>query len=244
MQKICLGLFLLALAACAHTPDQADDSRPLDVRLQDLVTFYNARQFEQVRTLFTKSATVQSPVTPRRASVDAFLAASAAENGTIGFHSTEVLFSQPGWAKTRSMIVANSPGRYSYNEPVEIDWRLEDGYWRISRLTFSNWSSILGVWHRGGMRGETSIELRILPGGIYQVYFGQDQTVPAFKGTYRLEGNKITFADESASEASMFQKGEGSYMFTFVPKGMEFRLVEDENTWRSERYPGLWFTAK
>ncbi len=244
MQKLCLGFILLALAACAHTPDQPDDSKPLDQRLQDFVSFYNARQFEQVRTLFTKTATVQFPVTPRRASVEAFLAASAAEPCTISFHSTEILFTQPGWAKTRSMIVASSPGRYSYNEPVEIDWRLEDGYWRMSRITFSNWSSIFGVWRRGGLRGETSIELRILPGGTYQVNFGQDQTLPAFRGTYRMEGNKITFADDSASDASMFQKGEGSYMFTFGPKGMELRKVEDENTWRADRYPGLWYTTQ
>jgi hypothetical protein len=242
MRYFLLLLLAAAVASCAHRDPVApvSDQVPFDQRLTQFAAYHNSRQTEALRNFFTKDATVQSPVTPRSASASQFLSALAAEPYTISFSNTETIYSLPGKAVTRSAGAASSPGKFNLKETVTVDWRLEDGYWRIARLRFVEWPSIIGTWRHAGLRGEGSIELRVLPGGTYVVYVGDDYAMPAFRGRYRLEGNRITFADTGADNPRDFQPGEGVYSFVRAGNGVTLQKVEDANTWRTERFDGAW----
>lgn len=242
MRNFLLLLLIGTLASCAHRDPvaPASDQVPFDQRLAQFAVFHNTRQAEALRGYFTKDAVIQSPVTPRAAGVAQFLTALAAEPYTLTFSNTETIYSLPGKAVTRSQGTASSPGKFNFKETVSVDWRLEDGDWRISRLRFIEWPSIIGAWRRAGLKNEGSIELRVLPGGTYVVYTGDEFSMPAFRGRYRLEGNKITFADSGADNPREFQPGEGSYLFVRAGNGVTLRKIDDENTWRTERFDGAW----
>lgn len=239
MRYFVLSLSLF-LAACAHEPKPVADNTPFDQRLAQFASLQNSGNYEALRSHFTKTASIQSPLTPQGTSADRYLRALAAEPYTLTFNNTETVYSFPGRAMTQSEAVATSPGRFSIRERVTVDWRLEDDYWRIARIIYGNWPAIIGTWKRSGLKNEGSIELRVMPGGTYVVYTAEDYSAPAFRGQYRLEGNKITFGDTSAWEAKQFQRGEGSYIFVRTPTGLTFRKVDEENTWRNERYEGVW----
>ena len=171
------------LAACAHRESPpANDRIPFDQRLSHFQSLHNGTKFEELRAYFTKDATIQSPLTPRPVGVEKYLTALKAEPYQLSFSRTEVVYSLPTRAATRSDAVASAPGRFDLKERVTVDWRVENGYWRISRILFPNWSPIVGTWRRGGLRGEGSIELRILPDGKYLVVLAADASTPEFRG--------------------------------------------------------------
>ncbi len=229
------------LCACAHRERPfAGDRVPFDERLTQFQSLHNRSAIEELRLFFTKNATIQSPITPRPARVEKYLEALKGEPYQLVFTRIEVVYSLPRRAATRSDVLANAPGRFNLKERVTIDWRVEDGYWRISSIVFSDWSPVVGSWRRSGLQREGSIELRILPDGNYIVYVGGDYTAPQFRGRYRLEANKIVFTDTSSIDPQQLQGGEGSYLFVRTATGIDLRKVEDENSWRAERYEGLW----
>jgi len=236
---LCVGVLALVSCASRETPAPADNT-PFDQRLAQFASLQNSGQYDALRSHFTKTALIQSPVTSNLASPERYLRALAAEPFTLSFGKTETIYAFPGRAMTHSQVTASAPRRFNLNERVAVDWRLEDGYWRIARITYANWPPIIGTWKRSGLRQEGSIELRILPGGTYVVYTAEDYSAPAFRGQYRLEGNKIFLADTSAWEAKQFQSGEGSYIFLRTPTGVTFRKVDEANTWRAERFEGAW----
>ncbi len=242
MRHFLLLLLAAVAASCAHRDPvaPASDQVPFDQRLNQFAACHNSRQAEALRSYFTKDATIQSPVTPRSAGVAQFLSALAAEPYAIAFFNTETIYFLPGKAVTRSVGTASCSGKFNVKESVTVDWRLEDGYWRIARLRFVEWPSIIGTWRHAGLKGEGSIELRILPGGTYMVYVGDDYAMPAFRGRYRLESNRITFADTGSDNPRDFQPGEGRYTFVRSGNGVTLRKIEDENTWRTERFDGAW----
>jgi hypothetical protein len=232
------------LFACAHRERSfVGDGIPFDERLIQFQALHNRSAIEDLRLYFTKNATIQSPITPRPASVEKYLNALKAEPYQLVFTRIEVVYSLPRRAATRSNVLASAAGRFNLNERVTVDWRVEDGHWRISRIAFSDWSPVVGSWRRSGLKREGSIELRILPDGNYIVYVGGDYTAPQFRGRYRLEANKIIFTDTSSIDPERLQGGEGSYLFVRTATGIDLRKVEDENSWRAERYEGLWSSA-
>jgi len=233
---------LLSCASRSPASGAADpgDNLPFDQRLARLAALNNARQYDAMASHFTKDALVQSPVTPRGANVTQFLRAAAADPFDLAFSQTENVYSFPERATTRSDATVSAPGKFNLKERVTVDWRREDGYWRIARLIFADWPAILGTWRRGGLRDDGSLELRILPGGTYVVYLAENYAAPEYRGRYTLEGNKITFVDTSANDPKNFQSGEGSYLFIRTPTGVTFRKVDEQNTWRAERYEGAW----
>jgi len=237
-------LLCLALASCAHHQVAQTDNAPLDQRLTTIAAMHNSGDAAAFKSYFAKGATIQLPATPRFASVDRYLQALAADPYNIAFSNTEIVYSLTGRSATRSTMTANSPGRLNLQEQVTVDWVMEDGYWKISRIAVTDWPTIIGTWRRSGLKDEGSLELQILPGNNYLVYVGEDHTLPAFRGHYTLEGNKITFADSSANEAKNYQAGAGSYIFTRTSTGMNFRKVDEGNTWRSERFDGDWMQAR
>lgn len=234
--------FVLLFASCAHREPEVSvtDGVPFDQRLAQFATFHNNRQAEEIRSFFTKDATIQSPVTPRSAGVAQFVSALTADPYQIAFSNTETIYSLPGRAVTRSVGTVSVPGRYSLKENVSVDWRLEDGYWRIARLRFTEWPAILGTWRRAGLPNEGSIELRVLPGGTYFVFTGDDYSMPAFRGKYRLEANKIYLTDTLSNDPRQYQPVEGSYLFVRSGNGITLQKVADDNTWRTERFAGDW----
>jgi hypothetical protein len=238
-----LSVFLCSalLVGCAgRAPEPAPADLPFDQRLGAVTALHNSGQYDALRTHFTKDAVVQSPVTPRSASLDTYLSALAADPYALSFAGTETIYSLPGRAVTRSQGTASSPGRFSLKETVTVDWRLEDGHWRIARLRFPEWPAVMGTWRKSGLKNEGSIELRILPGGTYVVFTRDDYFSPAFRGRYRLEANKITLTDTSANDPRDLQPGEGSYFYLRDANGITLRKVEDQNTWRDERFEGAW----
>jgi hypothetical protein len=241
LRFVLLFLCGAVLGACAHRERNAlGDGVPFDQRLIQFQTLHNRAAIEELRPFFTKNATIQSPITPRPARVEKYLSTLKAEPYQLVSTRTEVVYSLPARAATRSDVVASAAGRFNLRERVTVDWRVEDGYWRISRIAFSDWSPIVGAWRRSGLAREGSIELRILPDGNYLVYLRGDYTAPGFRGRYRLEANRIVFTDTSASDSHELQGGEGSYLFVRTATGIDLRKIQDENSWRAERYEGPW----
>ena len=235
----------LLLVACAQREKLfVDDQVPFDQRLITFQALHNSLQIKELKAYFTKNALIQSPLTPRAAGPDKYLETLAAEPYYLSFSDTQVVYSLPRRAATRSDVVASAAGRFNLKERVTVDWQVEDGYWRISRILFSDWSPIVGTWRHSGLNREGSIELRVLPDGTYLVFLAEDPSAPAFRGSYRLEGNKIIFVDTSSSDPQKLQSGEGSYLFVRTATGVDLRKVQDENTWRSERFEGIWSAAR
>ena len=231
----------LLLVACTHREKAPIDDRiPFDQRLIHFQSLHNSARIEELRVYFTKDAMIQSPLTPRAASSEKYLQALAAEPYHLAFSRTEVVYSLPRRAATRSDVVVSAAGRFNLKERVTVDWRIEGGYWRISRILFSDWSPIVGTWRRSSLRREGSIELRILPDGNYLTYLAGDYSAPEFRGNYRLEGNRIIFVDTSSNDPRQLQSGEGSYLFVRTATGVDLRKIQDENAWRAERFEGVW----
>jgi hypothetical protein len=243
--RYCFPFFLsVLLASCAHRgPQPVADRVPFDQRLSDFQALHNDVQVEGLRAYFTKDASIQSPLTPRPAGVEKYLSALKAEPYQLSFSRTDLVYSLPRRAATRSEAVARAPGRFDLKERVTVDWRVDGGYWRISRIAFSDWSPIVGTWRRSGPGREGLIELRVLPDGNYLVFVAGDYSVPAFRGRYRLERNHVAFADTSANDFQQLQTAEGSYVFVRTPTGIDLRKIQDENAWRTERFEGPWTAA-
>jgi hypothetical protein len=234
----------LLLVACAHREKPlVDDRVPFDQRLMQFQSLHNGVRIVELRAYFAKDAMIQSPLTPRAARAEKYLQALAAEPYHLAFSRTEVVYSLPRRAATRSDVVASATGRFNLKERVTVDWRVEDGYWRISRILFSDWSSMVGTWRHSGLKREGSIELRLLPDGDYLVHLAGDSSALEFRGRYRLEGNRIVFADTSSNDPHQLQTGEGSYLFVRTATGMDLRKIQDENSWRAERFEGIWLAS-
>jgi hypothetical protein len=242
--RFLIPLCLMLLAGCGQREFVAPpDNTPLARHLEIFSEMQNRGDWEGLRSHFTKNAKIQSPATPQTSGVESYLQAIAKDPYTLQIHNTENIYSFPGRAMTRSDVTVKTPGRPALRERLAVDWEFEDNYWRIAKMVYSDWSSIIGRWRRSGLRQEGSIELRVLPGGRYVVYTADDYSVPAFKGDYRLEGNRITFSDVSSYEASLYQNGEGRYSFVRTPTGMTLGKLREENTWRDARYEGAWSPA-
>lgn len=241
------GLFVLLaagfVASCAHRPVQVEFV-DFDQQLATVASLHNSRQYEALKTHFADAATIRLPATPRTGNINAYIEGLEKAPYTINFGATEVVYSMPGRATTRSTAAIHAPARLNLQEKVTIDWVLDDGYWKIARIAVADWSPIIGTWRRGSVKGEGSLELRIQPGGTYQLYVKDDFSMPAFKGTYTLEGNKITFTDTSSYDGSLYQPVPGSYLFLRTSSGLNFRRINEENTWRSERFDGDWMAAR
>ncbi len=240
------AFFVLAgavlLASCAHREPEihAVDPTSLGDRLSTVAKAHNSARHEQFTEQFARNATIQLPASPRGSGVSGYLTALALDPYTISFTKPEMVYSLPTRAATRSTMIASAPGRFNIQERVTVDWIWEDGAWKIARIAVSEWPAIVGTWRRSGLKGEGSIELRILPGNTYAIYHGEDMAVPAFRGRYSLEGNRITFTDTSANEATRFESAPGVYTYIVSGRGVNLIRVEDSNSWRKERFEGDW----
>ncbi len=232
------------VSSCAGRDPGSGATIPLDQQLSHFITLQNARSVDEMRTHLAPGAIIQSPVSQRGANVDRFLSAYAASAYTTTIHSTELIFSLPERAVTRSEVTVSQPGQYSMKEQMVVDWVFKDSAWRISRIRFPGWSSFLGTWRRAGARGEGSIELRLLPGDTYLVFLKDQTSLPAFRGKYTIEGNLVTLTDFSADDPSALDRGEGRYRITRTSTGASFVKVEDANIWRSERFDGPWTASR
>ena len=237
-------LLVLTLGACAHREEAPRDTMPFDQRLARFEGFHNKLQIEELETYFTPDATIQSPVTPRGSRVQTYLRALSSEPFTFRFSNTEVIYAFSDRVATVSDATVTSPGRFNLKSRVSMDWKMEDGYWRIARLRFAEWPAVAGIWRRGGLRREGSIELRIIPDGTYLVYLADDFSFPEFKGRYRIEGNRIALTDTGANDRQRLEEVEGVYLFTRTESGIDLRKLQDENSWRSERFDGAWSAAR
>lgn len=240
------AFFVLAgavlLASCAHQEPEvhAVDPTSLGDRLSTVARTHNSARHEQFADQFAPNATIQLPASPRGASVEGYLAALNLDPYTISFSKPEMVYSLPSRAATRSLMTANAPGRFNIQERVTVDWVWVDGAWKISRIAVSEWPAIVGTWRRSGLKGEGSIELRILPGNTYAIYLGEDMAVPAFRGRYTLAGNRITFTDTSANEATRFESAAGTYTYIASGRGVNLTRIEEGSAWRKDRFEGDW----
>ena len=243
---LAVSAVVLAFSSCAHRPPEpvVTDPTPLDKKLEQFTSVQNRLKFEELRPFFAKDATVQSPITPRPVSADTYLKALAVEPFGLQFTNTEMVYGFPTRAVTRSDVVAGAPGKFNLKERVTVDWRLEDGSWRIARIVYPAWSSLLGTYRRGGLRNEGSLELRLMPGGKYTVYTAENFSAPEYRGDYVVDGNRLTLTDTGANEPRNFQGGAGVYVLTRTSTGMNFQKVAEDNTWRDERFEGLWMIAR
>jgi len=240
----------LSILGCASGPDEppipppAGAATPLDVRMQQFARLHTERNFDKMGGYFTASAKLQSPVLPHPGSGDAYVRGALAEPFNMEVANTEILYATPTGAKTRSRAKVTAPARFSLDEKLEAIWRFEDGQWRISELEYPEWVPIVGTWRRAGVRGENSIELRILPGGGYLIYADRDRSVPTFRGSYTYEQGTIILTDSSAAVTGTLDRSPGAYAVVAGRDRADFRKLSDDNRWRSERFEGLWSAAQ
>jgi hypothetical protein len=216
---------------------------PLNVRLAEFASFHNQQNLEAVGSFFSTGASVRSPAMPRRGSPAAYLTALKSEPFRMEISGTEILFANQMGAKTRSRVRLSSPARFSLDEPLEVLWRFENGQWKIQEIDFPAWPAFLGTWKKAGPRGESSIELRIMPGGQYLVYADRDRTLPTFRGRYQSDGNTLSLVDSSAADSSQLSTEEGRYVVIITGPSASFRKLEDENRWRADRFEGTWTSS-
>ena len=213
----------LLLAACAHREKLfVGDRVPFDQRLADFQSLHNRGQIKELRAYFYQERDDSIAFDAARGKLRKVSASAGGGAVHTGFQRTEVVYSLPRRAATRSDVVASAAGRFNLKERVTVDWRVEDGYWRIARILYSDWSPIVGTWRHSGMNREGSIELRVLPGWKLSRFPCGDPSAPAFRGSYRLEGNKIIFVDTSSSDPQKLQSAEGSYLFVRTADGCGF----------------------
>lgn len=239
--RLFLIFVFVALASCAHR-DAVQPSAfvPFDQQLANFAELQNAGQFEQLRGHFAANAIVQSPVTTRPVSADVFLAKAAEKRFRWVFTSTEVLYSTRQSASTRSRAQFTAPGGGTLAETVLVDWKFEDGFWRISRIEFPDWQPVLGEWKRSGVRGEDDMFLSVFPGGTFVLYVGRDHSLPALRGRYTVSGNMITFIDQFSGDTDRFGKGTGTYGYSISGPSMTLRAIGEDGNWRSQNFPGIW----
>lgn len=243
---VAVSVSTLLFSSCAHRPAEPEvtDNTPLDKKLEHFAATQNRLKFEELRPYFTRDATVQSPITPRPVGVDAYLRALAVEPFGVHFSNTEMVYGFRTRAVTRSDAVAGAPGKFNLRERVTVDWRVEDGSWKIARIVYPQWSSLLGTYRRSGLRNEGSLELRIMPGGKYTVYTAENYSMPEYRGDYTIDGNRLSLTDTGANEPRSFQGGTGVYTLTRTSTGMNFQKVSEDNTWRDERFQGDWIISR
>ncbi len=128
-------LVCVLLGGCAHRERPfVGDRVPFDERLMQFQSLHNRVAIDDLRLFFTKSATIQSPITPRPATVEKYFQVLKGEPYQLVFTKVEVVYSLPRRAATRTDVLVSAPGRFNLRERVTIDWQVEDGYWRISRI--------------------------------------------------------------------------------------------------------------
>lgn len=240
---------IFALPGCGSTPESPatvsfQEVIPLDRRLEEFAAANNRQAVDALGGFFAAGANVQSPAMPRMGGSADYTRSLMAEPFRMEVSGTEILFANNHGAKTRSRVRLNSPARYALEESMEVRWQFEDGQWRISEMEFPSWSPILGIWRKAGVRGEPSMELRLIPGGQYLVYAERDRTLPTFRGRYRIEGSNLYLVDSSASVASNLNTEEGRYVVIISGTSADFRKVADEHRWRSDRFEGSWTAGR
>lgn len=168
-----LCLIAIVLTACGSSPELVPPPEPilpLDRQLANFAAAHNTQNFNAVASGFSSTASVKSPAMPRRGTPKDYMAALMAEPFRMEISDTEILFANKIGAKTRSRVRLSSPARYSLDEPLEVLWKFENGQWRVQEIDFPAWPPFVGKWKKAGQRGESSIELRLIPGGQYLIY--------------------------------------------------------------------------
>lgn len=238
-----IGLFS---SGCGSAPEIAPSEPvlPLDRQLASFSSAHNSQNFNAVAAGFSSTASVKSPAMPRRGTPKDYMTALIAEPFRMDISQTEILFANKIGAKTRSRVKLSSPARYSLEEPLEVLWKFENGQWRIQEIDFPAWPPFVGTWKKSGQRGESSMELRLIPGGQYLVYADKDRSLPTFRGHYRFEGNTLFLTDSSAADSGNLSTEEGRYVVIISGPSASFRKVDDENRWRADRFEGTWTSAR
>lgn len=239
----CLSVMALAMTGCSSTPKVAYPAEPpvaLNQKLKDFARLHNQRNFDALMPYFASGAVVQSPSMPRSGNGDQYIKRMLDEPFSLEVVQTDLVYSTPTTALTRGTAKVFSPGKYSMTERIDVNWVVENGDWKIRSLEYTDWSPLLGSWKKANLRGEPSIELRLMPGGNYLVFAANDRVNPTFRGKYAIEGNHITMADTGADDPRSLQTGEGVYVINRSGQTAFFRKLSDANTWRSERFEGDW----
>jgi len=242
---VVLALAPVLLIGCASAPEVPQaPPEPIPSRLAAFAAAHARRDAEAIKSYFAAGGRAASPSMPKAASPDAYVKNYLADPFRLQIGQTEVLYSNEAGAKTRSRAHLSAPARFSLDEPLEVLWRFEGGQWKIVELEYPSWSAITGTWRKSGGRGEPSMELRVLPGGTYAVYAGADRSLARFRGRYTIESGTLTLVDSSAAEASDLDPSEGRYAVIVTRTNAEFRKISDENSWRSQRFEGIWTSSR
>jgi ketosteroid isomerase-like protein len=222
----------------------APPAKPVGQVLAEFAAAHGRRDLDAIRSHFAEGARLRSPAMPRPGNPDGYLRAMLAEPFTMVVSGTEVLYANALGAKTRSRVHLSAPARFSIDGRIEVIWKLEDGRWKIDEIEYPEWPMFVGAWRKAALRGEESIELRILPGGTYLVYAERDRTVPSFRGRYEATAGTISFTDSSASSSANLDTSEGRYAVTVTRTNADFRKISDSNRWRTDRFGGVWTAAE
>jgi outer membrane murein-binding lipoprotein Lpp len=234
------------LAGCASGPPPAPQvpPQPIDQVLARFAALHNQRDVDALRAYFAPGAKVRSPAMPRPGSPDAYLSALLAEPFNMQVSDTRVLYANETGAKTRGNARLFAPARFTIDERIEVLWKLVDGRWKIVELDYPQWPPVVGTWRKAGLRGEPSIELRLMPGGGYLVYADKDRIIPTFRGQYQVRDGTVFLTDSSAADSSSLDTSEGRYAMIVLGPNAQLRKISDGNSWRSERFEGTWSAAR
>jgi hypothetical protein len=181
---------------------------------------------------------------PRAGSVEDYLRRASLEPFSMRITHTEILYATGARAKTRSRAILSSPGKFSLDTRLDVTWAFEEGEWKIAVLSYPDWPAVVGTWKRANRRGEFPLELRILPGGTYALFAERDRSDATFRGSWTFANGALTLTDSTASPDADLNRSPGAYAVITTGNTAEFRLLADDNRWRSERFPGMWTSAR
>lgn len=157
---------------------------------------------------------------------------------------TRILTATDTSVQTRSRVALSSPARFRLEERLGVKWVWESGDWKIAELRYPDWPTLVGVWRRAGARGESPLELRILPGGTYLFYADKDRTQPSSRGTWAWEQGALTLRETVSQAGLPRDESPGVYAVVVAGGVAQFRLLADDHRWRSARLPGTWAAAR
>jgi len=167
--------------------------------------------------------------------------ASLPDGYKIQISNTEITTVGKASMTTRSRVKARIGKQQSIERSMNITWKFFDGQWHIEKIAMHDWMPLFGAWNcRGLGTSEPDIELRFLPNHTYVVFADHERVLPSFRGTYTIDGDKLTFTETWRADGKPLIRAVGRYTYTVTKNSLELKKEDDPHRWRGDRFTGMW----
>ena len=152
---------------------------------------------------------------------------------------------------TRSRVKVRTGKQQAIEQSMNIAWKFSDGQWRIEKIAMHDWTPLFGAWSRRGAGGNSTntpdLELRLLPNHTYVLFADHERILPSYRGSYTIDGDKLTFTETWRADGKPLFRALGSYTHTIAKNSpsrgllsLELKKENDPHHWRADRFAGTW----